>query len=74
MLRPATERVFRDMRKTVLLFASMAVALVVAEGAALAATPIGTTAGVDAGALRGAKGREAGRGPAGAAALRVDKR
>jgi hypothetical protein len=41
-----------------LLLASMAVALV-AGGAALAATPIGTTAGTDQGALKGAKGRDA---------------
>src|SRR5215212_10683359 len=47
------------MRKTVLLLASMAVALVVACGAVLAATPKGTTAGTDQGALEGAKGRDA---------------
>ena len=43
------------MRKTFSLLVSMAVALVVAGGVALAATPIGT----DRGALEGAKGRDA---------------
>jgi hypothetical protein len=43
------------MRKTVLLLVSMAVALVVAGGAALAVTPICTTAGTEQGALTGAK-------------------
>ncbi len=47
------------MRKSILLLVSMAVALVVAGGAVLAATPIGTTAGTDQGALEGAKGRDA---------------
>jgi D-alanyl-D-alanine carboxypeptidase len=47
------------MRKTVLLLASMAVALAVACGAVLAATPMGTTAGTDQRALEGARGRDA---------------
>lgn len=47
------------MKRTVLLLVSMAVALVVAGGAALAVTPIGTTAGTEQGALRGAEGRDA---------------
>ena len=41
------------MRKFVLLLASMAVGLVVAGGAALAVTPMGTTAATDHGALKG---------------------
>jgi D-alanyl-D-alanine carboxypeptidase len=47
------------MRKVVLLLASMAVALAVAGGAALAVTPIATTAGTDRGALGGAKDPDA---------------
>src|SRR4028118_2107110 len=47
------------MRKVVLLLASMAVALVLAGGAALAVTPTGTTAGTDRGALKGAKDPDA---------------
>ena len=41
------------MRKTVLLLASMAVALAVAGGAALAVVPVGTTAGIDQASLIG---------------------
>jgi D-alanyl-D-alanine carboxypeptidase len=48
-----------SLRKTVLLLASMAAALVVAGGAALAVTPIGTTSGTGEVALRGADGRDA---------------
>ncbi len=47
------------MRKIVLLLASMAAALVVAAGAALAVTPVGTTADTDQVALKGADGRDA---------------
>ena len=47
------------MTKTVLLLASMAVALVVACGAVMAATPIGTIAVTDQGTLDGARGRDA---------------
>ena len=47
------------MRKTILLLTSMAVALAVAGGAALAVTPIGTSAGTDRGALKGAKDPDA---------------
>ena len=47
------------MRKIVLLLASMAVALAVAGGAALAVTPTGTSAGTDRGALKGAKDPDA---------------
>ena len=47
------------MKKVVLLLASMAVAMAVAGGAALAVTPTGTTAGTDRGALGGAKDPDA---------------
>ena len=47
------------MKKVVLLLASMAVAMAVAGGAALAVTPIATTAGTDQGALGGAKDPDA---------------
>ncbi len=47
------------MKKIVLLLASMAVALVLAGGAALAVTPIGTSTGTDQAALGGAEGRDA---------------
>src|SRR4028118_432358 len=47
------------MKKVVLLLASMAVAMAVAGGAALAVTPIATTAGTDRGALGGAKDPDA---------------
>jgi D-alanyl-D-alanine carboxypeptidase len=47
------------MKKVVLLLASVAVAMAVAGGAALAVTPIATTAGTDQGALGGAKDPDA---------------
>jgi D-alanyl-D-alanine carboxypeptidase len=47
------------MSKILLLLASMGMALVLAGGAALALTPIGTTAGTDEETLRGAAGRDA---------------
>ncbi len=47
------------MRKTILLFVSLAAALVLAGGAALAVTPTGTSAGTDRGALKGAKDPDA---------------
>ncbi len=47
------------MRKTVLLLASMAVALAVAGGVALAVTPTGTSADTDRGALGGTKDPDA---------------
>jgi len=47
------------MRKVILLLASMAVALAVAGGAAIAVTPTGTTADTDQGALGGAKDPDA---------------
>jgi D-alanyl-D-alanine carboxypeptidase len=47
------------MRKTVLLLTSIAVALAVAGGAALAVTPTGTSAGTDRGALGDAKDPDA---------------
>ena len=46
------------MRKVVLLLASMAVALAVAGGAAIAVTPTGTSAGTDRGALGGAGAKD----------------
>ncbi len=47
------------MKKTILLFVSLAAALVLAGGAALAVTPTGTSAGTDRGALKGAKDPDA---------------
>ena len=47
------------MRKTVLLLATLATALLLASGAALAVTPTGTPAGTGEGGLRGTEGRDA---------------
>ncbi len=47
------------MRRTILLLASVAMAVLLASGAALAVIPTGTSAGTDRGALKGAKDPDA---------------